>query len=155
MAEALLDDGYHIVGVDISAAMLDVAKRRLSRFGDQFTWIVADVRELAKSQPKSYDSALCARVLMHFPLEEQIAFLGGIARLTRGPVVFTQSLSTLYHRTRRKVKKMLGDTHTPAQYPITNDELKQLLKGAKLVEKFRLRPMALVTEEIIVFAEHA
>lgn len=50
---------------------------------------------------------------------------------------------------------MLGDPHTPANYPITEAELKQLLKGANLVEKFRLRPMALVTEQIIVFAEHA
>ena len=94
-------------------------------------------------------------MLMHFPLEEQIEFLGGVARLSRGPIVFTQSLSTPYHRTRRKVKRMLGDTHTPAHYPITEIELKKLLKGANLVEKFRLRPMALVTEEIIVFADHA
>lgn len=155
IAEALLNNGYQIAGVDISAAMLEVATRRLARFGDRFSTVVADVRELARSQPKSYDSALCARVLMHFPLEEQIEFLGGVTRLSRGPIVFTQSLSTPYHRTRRKVKRMLGDTHTPAHYPITEIELKKLLKGANLVEKFRLRPMALVTEEIIVFADHA
>ena len=155
IAEALLNNGYQIAGVDISAAMLEVAKRRLVRFGDRFSTVVADVRELARSQPKSYDSALCARVLMHFPLEEQIEFLGGVARLSRGPIVFTQSLSTPYHRTRRKVKRMLGDTHTPAHYPITEIELKKLLKGAPLVEKFRLRPMALVTEEMIVFADQA
>lgn len=155
LAHALLDDGYTIVGADISPAMLEVAKRRLARFGDRFSTLVADVRELAKSQPKSFDSALCARVLMHFPVAEQIEFLGSVARLTRGPVVFTQSLNTPYHRTRRQLKRMLGDPHTPAQYPITEAELTQLLKGANLVEKFRLRPMALVTEQIIVFAEHA
>ena len=155
LAEALLDDGFTIVGADISPAMLEVAKRRLARFGHRFTTLVSDVKELAKSQPKSFDSALCARVLMHFPVEEQIEFLGSVARLSRGPVVFTQSLNTPYHRTRRKVKQILGDPHTPANYPITEAELKQLLKGANLVEKFRLRPMALVTEQIIVFAEHA
>ena len=155
LAEALLDDGFTIVGADISPAMLEVAKRRLARFGDRFSTLVSDVKELARSQPKSFDSALCARVLMHFPVEEQIEFLGAVARLSRGPVVFTQSLNTPYHRSRRNVKKLLGDTHTPANFPITEAQLKQLLKGANLVEKFRLRPMALVTEQIIVFAEHA
>jgi 2-polyprenyl-3-methyl-5-hydroxy-6-metoxy-1,4-benzoquinol methylase len=155
LAHTLLDAGYKVMGVDISAAMLEVSRRRLARFGDRFSSRVEDVYELAANQAKCYDSALCARVLMHFPLEAQIKFLGAVAHLTQGPVVFTQSLNTSYQRGRRKLKKMLGDTHTPAHYPITEDELRLLLKGANLVEKFRLRPMALVTEEIIVHAEHA
>ena len=74
--------------------MLDVARRRRDRFGARFTVQVADVHELAKAEYKRYDAALCARVLMHFPLDEQIEFLKSVAQLTKGPIVLTQSLSS-------------------------------------------------------------
>jgi ubiquinone/menaquinone biosynthesis C-methylase UbiE len=152
LAEVLLDAGHRVVGVDISPAMLEVAKRKLTRFGDRFSTQVMDVMTLpADAQPR-FDAALCARVLMHFPLDQQIRFLAGVTRLTRGPVVITQSLSTPYHRTRRRIKRAIGNPPS-AVYPITNAELRQLLAGAGLREVRRLRPSRLITEEVIVVAE--
>jgi 2-polyprenyl-3-methyl-5-hydroxy-6-metoxy-1,4-benzoquinol methylase len=151
-AEVLLEEGFKVTGVDISPAMLHVAQRKVQRFGDKFETRVADVRELAKQEQKRYDVALCARVLMHFPLEEQIIFLRSVATLTRRRVIFTQSLSTPYHRMRRRVKKLIGNP-PPAMYPITEAELKTLLAGAGLKEARRIRPMALVTESIFVIAD--
>jgi 2-polyprenyl-3-methyl-5-hydroxy-6-metoxy-1,4-benzoquinol methylase len=81
LAETLLEEGFHVVGVDISAAMLAVAQRKLQRFGSGFETRVGDVRELARHERASYDAALCARVLMHFPLEQQIEFLKSVAAL--------------------------------------------------------------------------
>lgn len=153
-AEVLLEEGFKVVGIDISAAMLEVARRKLQRFGEHFKTRVADVRDLAKQERKCYDVALCARVLMHFPLEEQITFLRSVAELTRGRVVFTQSLSTPYQRFRRRIKRLIGNP-PPATYPITETELKTLLAGAGLKEAGRLRPMALLTEAIYVIAEPA
>lgn len=153
LAEPLLEAGFKVVGVDISPAMLEVARRRLARFGDRFQTEVGDARELAKQQPKKYDAALCARVLMHFPLQEQIAFLKGVADLTRGVVVFTQSLSTPYHRFRRQLKRAIGN-QPPAVHPITEAQLRELLRGAGLKEIGRLRPMPLLTESIFVIAAH-
>ena len=153
-SEVLLEEGFKVVGVDISQAMLEVAKRKVERFGTRFETRVGDVRELAKQESKVYDVALCARVLMHFPLDEQITFLRSVAKLTRGRVVFTQSLSTPYQRFRRRIKEMLGN-QPPAGYPITEAELKTLLAVAGLKETGRLRPMALITEAIYVIAEPA
>ena len=73
--------------------MLDVAQRKLQRFGSSFETRVGDVRELARHEQATYDAALCARVLMHFPLEEQVEFLKSVALLAKGTVVFSQSLS--------------------------------------------------------------
>ena len=152
LGEVLLEDGFRIVGVDISPAMVHVAQRRLARFGDRFQTRVADVIELASREQKLYDIALCARVLMHFPLPQQIDFLRSVARLTKAAVVFTQSLSTPYHRARRNVKRLVG-AKAPAHYPITENELAILLEGAGLRETRRLRPCAPVTEEIIVIGD--
>ena len=151
-SEVLLEEGFKVIGIDISQAMLEVAKRKLERFGPRFETRVADVRELAQKESQRYDVALCARVLMHFPLEGQISFLRSVAELTRRRVVFTQSLSTPYQRLRRRIKRLLGN-QPPAGYPITEAELKTLLAGAGLKEVDRLRPMPLVTEAIYVIAE--
>ena len=152
IAEELLDSGLRVEGVDISAAMLEVASRKLARFGDKFTTRVGDVRDLAKSIPKRYEIALCARVLMHFPLDEQIVFLKAVADLTKGRVVFTQSLSSPYQRFRRKVKKVLRNQQ-PSGYPITEVQLAELLRGAGLREVRRLRTAALISEAMVVVAE--
>jgi 2-polyprenyl-3-methyl-5-hydroxy-6-metoxy-1,4-benzoquinol methylase len=154
LAEALLDDGFQVVGIDISAPMLAVAGRRLQRFGAKFRSRVGDVRELAAGERNAYDVALCARVLMHFPLEQQVEFLKGVAALARGTIVFSQSISTPYQRTRRRVKALLGH-QTPAHYPITERELKALLQGANLREVKRFRVARAVSEGMFVVAEHA
>lgn len=152
IAEVLLDMGFQVEGVDISQPMLYVAQRKLARFGDRFKPVVADVRDYGRSMQKQFDIALCARVLMHFPLAEQIEFLRSVAMLARKGVVLTQSLSTPYHRSRRRLKRVIGNPPS-ATYPITNAELGTLLEGAGLRESRRLRPSRLVTEEIIVVAE--
>ena len=90
---------------------------------------------------------------MHFPLEEQIEFLKSVAVLTKGTVVFSQSLSTPYQRTRRRIKKLLGNA-PPAVYPITESQLKVLLKGAGLREVRRYRLSPPISEAILVVAEH-
>ncbi len=153
LAETLLSDGFRVVGVDISASMLTVAARKLQRFGSRFETRVGDVRELARTQRGVYDVALCARVLMHFPLDEQIEFLKSVATLTKGTVVFSQSLSTPYQRARRQAKKLLRNAG-PAAYPITSSELATLLKGAGLREVRRLRLSRLVSEAMYVVTEH-
>jgi ubiquinone/menaquinone biosynthesis C-methylase UbiE len=152
LAEPLLEAGFSVIGVDISASMLEQASLRLKRFESRFTSYVCDVHEMP-ARPERFGAALCARVLMHFPLDGQIAFLKAVAAVTQGSVVFTQSLSTPYQQIRRRVKRMIGNPPS-ATYPIMESELRQLLDDAGLVEARRIRPMPLLTEEIIVIARH-
>jgi 2-polyprenyl-3-methyl-5-hydroxy-6-metoxy-1,4-benzoquinol methylase len=152
LAETLLEEGFCVVGVDVSAAMLEVATRKLGRFGDRFQSKVADVRELARLEPDGYDVALCARVLMHFPVDRQVEFLHSVATLSKGPVVFSQGLSTPYQRWRRRVKKLIG-SRAPANYPITESELDVLLKGSGLRERKRVHVARLISEAMFVVAQ--
>jgi 2-polyprenyl-3-methyl-5-hydroxy-6-metoxy-1,4-benzoquinol methylase len=151
LAETLLEMGFVVTGVDISSAMLDVAKRRLQGYDARFRALCTDVHDLGESRPATYDVALCARVLMHFPLEQQIAFLRSVAKATRETVIFTQSLSSTYHRLRRRVKRVLG--HQPsAGYPITNVEIGRMLKACGLREVRRIRLMPPISEAILIVA---
>lgn len=148
LAEVLLEQGYRVVGVDISPAMLEVARRKLSRFGERFRTAVWDARRLVELGER-YDAALCARVLMHFTLAGQVEFLAGVARATEGRIVFTQSYSTGYQRLRRAVKRVFGHV-APAAYPLTEAELRQLLAEAGLRELRRHRVLPLISEALTV-----
>ena len=108
LSETLLGSGHTVLGVDVSPEMLDVARAKLARFGDRFSTTVCDARKLSENGV-SFDAALCARVLMHFPLEEQIEFLRGVVKATKGRVVFTQGLDTPFHRARRSLKVLIGN----------------------------------------------
>jgi len=151
LAEVLLDCGYHVTGIDVSPAMLEVARRKLARFGNRFSAQVCDARVLG-GLGKSFDAALCARVLMHFPLSEQITFLGNVAAVTSGRIVFTQSYDSPYQRSRRRLKQLLRHQRSTS-YPITESTLQKLLVETGLREVRRLRVLPLVSEAIAVVTE--
>lgn len=153
LAETLLESGLRVHGADISDEMLGVARARLARFGDRFTTAVTDALKQSGSEPQ-FDATLCARVLMHFPLETQIEFMRGVASMTRKTVVINHSLNSPYQRFRRWVKKMLHHQN-PARYPVTNIEIERLLKEAGLVEVGRHRINSLISEAIYIVAEKA
>lgn len=150
LAEVLLESGYKVRGVDISPDMLEVAKKRLARFGEKFSTQVCDARELSRAE--RFDGALCARVLMHFPLNEQIEFLKAVAAVTSGPVVFTQGLNSPYQRLRRRFKRILRNQN-PASFPLTAKELRVLVaqSGLRIVKLVRLAPM--LSESMVIIAE--
>lgn len=151
LAEPLLAAGYRVHGMDISQQMLDVASARLARFGNAFTTERADAKSLAApSEP--FDAVLCARVLMHFELDEQIAFLRGAVKLTSGVVVINHSLDSSYQRFRRRVKRALGH-QAPARHPVSEEEIGRLLAGAGLRERRRYRLNAAISEAIYIVAE--
>lgn len=150
LSEVLVDMGLRVVGVDISPAMLEVARGKLADREDRFETVVWDARRLPELG-RRFDAALCARVLMHFPLEEQIEFLRGVVSATDRRVVFTQSYSTGYQRLRRDAKRWLGQPE-PAGYPITESELRILLREAGLKEQRRHRVLPAISESVAVVA---
>ena len=151
LAEPLLAVGYRVHGLDISDEMLDVARRRLRGFTDRFTCEVADVKTSRPREPL-YDAALCARVLMHFPLDQQIEFLAGVAKLSRTTVVINHSLDSAYQRLRRRVKHWLGH-QASANHPVSNADIKELLQKSGLREVQRHRLVSLVSEAVYIVTE--
>lgn len=150
LAETLLLQGYLVHGMDISNEMLEVGRKRLERFGSGFSSEVVDARNLPHDA-KSYDGALCARVLMHFPLDQQIQFLAGVAQLSDRIVVINHSYDSPYQRFRRGVKRLMG--HQPsARFPVSDAEIKKLLQGAGLREVARYHLCSLISEAVYIVA---
>jgi len=152
LAEVLLEAGYRVVGADVSAEMLDVAKNRLKRFGELFSWEIRDAHRSSAADHK-YAAALCARVLMHFPLEEQISFLKGVAASSKKYVIITHSFDSPYQRARRCAKRVIVGTKSPAAYPVNSANIRDLLSHSGLRELRRIRLTRLLSEAIIIVAE--
>jgi ubiquinone/menaquinone biosynthesis C-methylase UbiE len=148
----LLELGYEVSGFDISPAMLNVAEKRLSRFGKRFSATVKDAREI-KDGDARFDAVLCARFLMHFHPSEQRQFLSSVAAVARRRVVFTQGLDTPFHRARQALKRWMGGFRAPAAFPISRRELQDLLAAANLTEIRRHRVLPLLSQSIVVVAE--
>lgn len=147
LAEALLENGHTVLGIDISPAMLNVAQRRLARFGNRFQTKVSDIRDATETEPL-FDAALCARLLVHFPLDQQILLLSRIAGLTRYRVVFTQGIDSAWHRSRHALKRVLGDQKL-APHPLTHAELVTLMDGAGLTEVARYPVLPIASESCV------
>lgn len=151
LAEELLANGYRVHGIDISEAMLRVAEQRLQRYKAGFTCEMADVKGLSPREP-AFDAALCARVLMHFPLDQQMEFLAGVAKLSRSIVVINHSLDSAYQRFRRRMKGLLS-RQQPARFPTSDADIQLLLERAGLREVRRYRLFPLMSEAVYIVAE--
>jgi ubiquinone/menaquinone biosynthesis C-methylase UbiE len=151
LAEPLLVAGYNVHGLDISQEMLNVARQRLSRFGDRFSSEVVDMKSLRLDGPL-FEGALCARVLMHFALDQQIEFLTGVAKLSRSIVVINHSFDSPYQRLRRRVKRWLRH-QPPANYPVSNADIRILLAKSGLTEVTRYRLLPLISEAVYIVAK--
>jgi 2-polyprenyl-6-hydroxyphenyl methylase/3-demethylubiquinone-9 3-methyltransferase len=81
LSESMARSGAHVLGIDLSQAVLDVAELHAleSKIPVQYKAIAAE--ELAAAQPASFDLVTCMEMLEHVP--DPAAMLGTLARLVR------------------------------------------------------------------------
>jgi ubiquinone/menaquinone biosynthesis C-methylase UbiE len=103
-AIALAKRGAIVTGVDASAEMLEVAQRRARDAGVEVTFLRGDAHHLDFAD-RSFDAAVCLRVLMHTP--EWRTSLAELCRVSAGRVAFDyparRSAAALQALTRRFV----------------------------------------------------
>jgi SAM-dependent methyltransferase len=152
MAEVALELGHRVHGIDISPAMIEVARRRLARFGTRFTAQAVDVRALDAAHLQ-FDAVLSARFLMHVPVAEQNVLVQSLARAATLRVVLTQGLISPWHRLRRAAKQRAGLFQNPAAFPLSRAELALMLRESGLAETRRHRVLPIVSEVVVIVAE--
>lgn len=81
LSESMARSGAHVLGIDLSQAVLDVAELHAleGKIAVQYKAIAAE--ELAAAQPASFDLVTCMEMLEHVP--DPAAMLGTLARLVR------------------------------------------------------------------------
>ena len=84
-AIALAARGARVTGVDASAEMLTVARRRAQEHGVDVEFVQGDAHGLGYAD-RSFDAVVCLRVLMHTPDWRQS--LGELCRVARERVLF-------------------------------------------------------------------
>jgi len=84
-AIALARRGARVTGVDASAEMLAVAKRRATESGAEVVFETGDAHRLPFAD-RAFDAVTCLRVLMHTPGWRQA--LGELCRVAGGRVIF-------------------------------------------------------------------
>lgn len=119
--------GHDVVGVDISAGMLRIARSRMPAG----TFLRRDIQDL-RFPPGVFDGVWCAGAAMHIPREEIVGVLRGFRRLVRpgGVVGVNMQIG------RRSEVVEYDNDHRFFEYYRDVDEI------ARLIGRSGLRPVA-------------
>lgn len=109
ITELLLQEGLHTVGGDISEQMIDMARGKLRRFGEQAAFQRLDLDALDLPDD-SFEIVTCIRLFHHLDTVARAAVLKELARVTRRYVIVNISYSSQYYRLRRRMKRWFGQS---------------------------------------------
>jgi SAM-dependent methyltransferase len=98
LSQALAGNFEHVVGVDISRSMLDVA-RQYNRCGERCQYKLNVTSDLSQFQDDTFDFVYSNITLQHVPPDASVAYVGEFLRVSRpGGVVLFQLPSGLVER---------------------------------------------------------
>lgn len=134
VAEAFLQAGFRVVGVDLSPVMIERARARCARFGDAATFVQTSIHAAEISASSPFDGAY-SRYVLHHVLDPR-EFLAKQIELIRpgGFVVLCDHLCSPDAALAKKHQELeiaRDRTHTRN---LTGGELVDLLAAAGLVE---------------------
>jgi ubiquinone/menaquinone biosynthesis C-methylase UbiE len=130
IAGFLLSKGHKVWGVDISPQMLEVARKRLSAFGELVKLRQGEAEHLPFEE-RFFDSATCIKLMGHVPPKTRIKILREIKRITKGPFVVAYYISGPVVNIKRKIKKLLTGNKAP-WFPAPENCLKKEVASANL-----------------------
>ncbi len=110
-ALALAARGVHVVGADISEAMIEQARSRAEAEGAAVEWFVSPMQEIATHTPGRFDAVLCmGNSLPHLLSDDELGqALAGLARVVSDDgVVILQLLN--YGRVLARQERVVGIT---------------------------------------------
>lgn len=142
VSASLARDGFRLVGTDIGAAMLDVARQRPG-----VGHVQADL-EVPPYRPGTFDAVLCVRFLMHLPPADRPRVLRTLAVLSRGPLVATVCHPYTVKSLGRALRRRLGGAAKRSPR-ITRAELAAEVTAAGLTLE-RVLPVAPFLSEVWV-----
>ena len=151
MSAALAERGATVVGVDISPALIDIARRRMpDHLADRITWVAGDMLEATTG---SFDHAIAMDSLIYYGAPDIAALLGRAAPRVTGRFVFTLAPRTPLLMAMFRVGKLFPRAdRSPQMVPQTARGITQALRNAGV--KGHLREVERVTSGFYISTAH-
>jgi 2-polyprenyl-6-hydroxyphenyl methylase/3-demethylubiquinone-9 3-methyltransferase len=128
LSEAMARTGARVLGVDLAAALLEVAELHALEAGVAVQYRAVAAQDLASEQPRSFDLVTCMEMLEHVP--DPAAILQAIATLVRpgGEVV----VSTLHRTARAFLVAIVGAEYVARILPRGTHEYLKFIRPSEL-----------------------
>lgn len=128
LSEGLCQRGAHVMGIDMGAAPLSVAKLHGLESGIEVEYEQITVESLAEQQPGSFDVVTCLEMLEHVP--DPASIIKACAKLLKpGGQLF---LSTINRNPKAYLFAIVGAEHLLKMLPKGTHEYKKFIKPSEL-----------------------
>jgi ubiquinone/menaquinone biosynthesis C-methylase UbiE len=151
MSRLFLEKGLKVIGGDISAQMMTVARKRLGDTKGEIKFCRMDLTRLPL-QDASVAGAFSIRFLPHIQPSERVLMLRELRRVARKWVVISISVSSPWHRLRRKVRDWLGLPKS-VRHPATLSEIEAELQQAGLTIVRKIWTFPILSEQLLLICQ--
>lgn len=128
LSEGLVQRGAHVLGIDMGAAPLSVAKLHGLESGIEVEYQQITVEALAAQQPSTFDVVTCLEMLEHVP--DPSSIIRACAKLLKpGGQLF---LSTINRNPKAFLFAIVGAEHLLKMLPKGTHEYKKFIKPSEL-----------------------
>ncbi len=151
ISEWLLKNGCTVISGDISLGMLRVAHRKLAK-SNLFVGLSELDACYLPFKDKIFDVVTSFRFFNLLPTDLRMKIHKEVARVGKGPYLFTYALDSPYQRWRGRMKNGLGLSKRSDEYPATVEGIKRELRGAQIDLIHGIPVCSLLTSELVVLA---
>ena len=133
---ALAERGAEVVGVDISPALIDIARRRMpDHLADRITWVAGDMLEAATG---SFDHAIAMDSMIYYSAADIADVLGRAGPRITGRFAFTLAPRTPLLMAMFRMGKLFPRAdRSPQMVPHAAKDITHALKGADVPGQLR------------------
>jgi ubiquinone/menaquinone biosynthesis C-methylase UbiE len=151
MSRLFLEKGLKVIGGDISGQMMTVARKRIGEIKGDIAFCRMDLTRLPL-QDSAVASAFSIRFLPHIQPSERVLMLRELRRVARKWVVISVSVSSPWHRLRRKIRDWLGLPKS-VRYPATLREIERELQQSGLTVVRKIWTFPILSEQLLLVCQ--
>lgn len=152
LSEALASLGAHVVGIDLSKPLIEVAKLHQLESGTNVEYHHISVESFAKHNSYKFDVICCLEMLEHVP--NPLSIIKGISELAKpGADIF---LSTLNRNPKSYIQAILGAEYLLQILPKTTHDYAKFIRPSELcawLRKGHIFPVEMIGIKYNIFSK--
>ncbi len=151
ISRIFLERGLKVIGGDISGQMMAVARKRISDIKGEIAFCRMDLTRLPL-RDSAVAGAFSIRFLPHIQPSERVLMLRELRRVARNLVVISVSVSSPWHRLRRKIRDWLGLPKS-VRYPATLHDIEAELQQSGLTIVRKIWTFPILSEQVLLVCQ--